>query len=436
MATVSTTGAAIAATRRISKFQAIGAAVSASALEGYDLTIYGLFAAMIARVFFPAGNDAAALLLTVATLGFGYLVRPIGGIVMGAYSDRRGRKAAIFLTVSLMAVSTGVIGLIPSYAAIGIWAPVCVVLARLLQGFAAGGAAGSSIAYLAESAPPEKRGLYASWQQTSQVAAFLFSSAVAAGITNLLPKGDVESFGWRIPFLLAVAFGPLSLLIRRYLPEPDLFEKQQARGGIKPNLAQAVYNNRGSVVVGFGVTCLWSITFFLLLIFMPTYANKTFGIPLPGAFLSATIGSAIVCVLCPVMGLVSDRIGRRVTMLVAAALLLASIYPLFGYVNGQRSVTSLIVVQAVFAVFIAGYTGPVCAFMAELFPSKIRSTGLSISYNVGVVLVGAFAPLITTWLITATKNPLSPAYYIMGVAVISIVALLAAKDKTGEQLAS
>ncbi|WP_306392262.1 MFS transporter [Telluria beijingensis] len=420
----------------VAKSKAVVAAVSASALEGYDLTIYGLFAVTISQVFFPAENQAAALLLTVATLGFGYLVRPLGGIVMGAYSDKHGRKAAIFLTVTLMAVSTGVIGLVPSYAQIGIWAPILVMAARLVQGFAAGGAAGSSIAYLAESAPPGKRGFYASWQQASQIGAFLFSSAVAALITNSLSQADVESWGWRIPFLLAIAFGPLSLLIRRYLPEPEIFEKQKAPAGQKPRLAQAVAGHTREIGVGFGVTCLWSVTFFLLLIFMPTYANKTFGIPLSGTFLAATIGSAIVFVLCPLMGSLSDRVGRSRTMLVSAALLLALIYPLFHYVSVERTVMSLIVVQSVFAVFIAGYTGPVCAFMAELFPTRIRSTGLSISYNIGVLVVGAFAPLVTTWLIATTNDPLSPAYYVMGVAVISIVALLMSKDSTGKALAS
>ena len=413
--------------------KAILPTVAASALEGYDLTIYGLFAGTIARQFFPSGDSSTGLLLAVATLGVGYVVRPLGGLVMGAYGDRAGRKPAIFLTVALMALSTGVMGLIPSYASIGMWAPLMILAARLVQGFAAGGG-GSSISFLAEVAPPEKRGFYASWLQASQIGAFLLASALAALIAHLIPEEGGSSIGWRIPFLLALALGPAAWLIKSRLREPAVFVKDLLSHGEHTSIAQSVFAQWGSVAIGFGVSCLWTITSFLLLIFMPTYANRSFGIPLSGTYTSAMIGGVIVFVMCPLMGRLSDWVGRRATMMVAALLFASAVYPLFAYLDDIRTLQSLVFVQAALSVLIAAYTGPIGAFMAELFPTRIRSTGVSIAANLAATIVGAFGPFFTTWLIRLTGDPRAPAYYIAGGAIASFVALWFARDRTGQAL--
>lgn len=404
--------------------------VAASALEGYDLTIYGLLAGTIAKAFFPTSNATTSLLLAVATLGVGYVVRPLGGVLLGAYGDRVGRKAAIFLTVVLMALSTGIMGLIPSYATIGVAAPLLIVLARLVQGFAAGGGASSSISFLSEVAPPGRRGFYASWHQTIQVGSFLLASALAALISNVVPADTFGTLGWRIPFVLALAFGPVGWLIRSRLREPDMFVRDHAHQTSRPPMARSVGARIGGICIGFGVSCLWTITGFLLLIFMPTYANKAFGIPLSGAYTSAMVGGALLFVLCPMMGSLSDRIGRRSTMLASAVVFACAAYPLFAYVGSTRTVASLMLVQAAFSVLIAGYTGPIGAFMAELFPTHIRSTGVSIANNIAVTVVGSFSPLITTWLIHKTGNPLAPAWYLMGGAAVSALAVACARDRT------
>jgi len=419
------------------KFRTILPTVVASALEGYDLTIYGLFAGTIAKQFFPAGDANLALLLTVAALGIGYVIRPLGGIVLGAYGDRVGRKAAIFLTVALMALSTGVMGLIPSYASIGYWAPVCILIARIIQGFAAGAGASSSISFLAEVSPPKRRGFFASWHQTVQVGAFLFASALGAAISNFVPAEHAGSIGWRIPFLLALVFGPLAWYIRAKLEEPVLL--LNAHRGLRTedrstDIARSLGKEVGHIAIGFGVSCLWTITLFLLLIFMPTYANRTFGIPLGGAYTSATIGGCVLFVLCPVFGRLSDWAGRRATMLTAAILFAVLIYPIFAYVGSARTVGSLIAAQIVLSILIAAYTGPIGAFLAELFATGVRSTALSISNNIAVTVIGSFAPLITTFLIRVTHNPLAPAYYIMGGAIVSAIAVFFSRDKTGQSL--
>ena len=426
--------AAVATTPQLRK---ILPTIIASGLEGYDLTIYGLFAGAIARQFFPAGEGNLALLLTVATLGLGYIVRPVGGIIMGAYADRVGRKPAIFLTVALMAVSTGVMGLIPSYASIGVAAPILVLLARLIQGFAAGGGASSSISFLAEMAPAKRRGYFASWHQTVQIGSFLFCSALAAIIAHLVPAEHASSIGWRIPFLLALVFGPLAWRIKSTLQEPAALLKEKAvsvEQRRSAHIARSLRSEVKSVVLGFGISCLWTSSVFLLLIFMPTFANRTFGIPLSGGYNAAVIGGCVLVVLTPFFGAVSDRFGRKNTMLTAAVIFAIAIYPLFAYVGANKDVTSLMLAEVVFAVLIGAYTGPVGAMMAELFPTGIRSTALSIANNLAVTIVGAFAPLTTTYLIGVTHDPLASAYYIMGAAIVSAIALVFVKDLTGVEM--
>ncbi|MCD7098791.1 MFS transporter [Stenotrophomonas sp. MMGLT7] len=407
-------------------------AAAAVALEGYDLAIYALFASTMAEAFFPTHDPTSSLLLAVGALGVGYLMRPLGGLVLGRYADRKGRKAALALTVLLMSLSTGAIGLVPTYGTIGLAAPVLVVLARLVQGFSAGGAAAGSIAYLSESAPPHRRGFFASWQQAAQMGSFLLSAGIAAIVSARLGSGG-EGHGWRLPFLLALVLGPLSLYIRRYLPDPEVFLKERAAAP-EESLGKAIGSNARAIAVGFGLSCLWNIAAFILLFFMPTFAQRQFGIPLADAFQASVIGGAVVFVLCPLVGWWSDRVGRRLPMLLSALGLLATIYPLLAWLGRSPVLGTLVVVQAVLGVMIAGYTAPVSALLAELFPTRSRSIGLSVAYNLSTLLLGSFGPLIVTWLIAVSGNPLAPAFYVMAGAMVSSVALAFSRDRTGQAL--
>lgn len=416
------------------KRRSMVAAVAAIALEGYDLAIYGIFAGVIARVFFPKDEASLGLLLTVATLGVGYLMRPLGGIVLGALGDKKGRRTAIVLTVVVMSLSTGLIGLVPSYQSIGVAAPCLVLVLRLCQGFAAGGAAGSSMAYLAETAPPRLRGMLTSWQQSGQFGAFVIASGIGAAVNSWMSADLAQSIGWRIPFVLALILGPMGFWIQSRLEEPTVNVRSLAAGeGTGEGREDKRQNIRG-VLIGCGVTCLWSISAFVLVIFMPTYANRNFAIPLSDAFLSGTVGGLLLFLLCPLMGRVSDVFGRKPVMLVGAALIALFIYPLFHYLAAAPGLGRLIQIQSVLALLIAIYIGPIAAFMAELFTTRRRSTGLSIAYNLAVLLVGAFGPLITTWLIEFTHDPLAPAWYVAGGAAVSFVTLLFARDQTGREL--
>lgn len=423
------------ATRR----RAIIAATIGNGLEWFDFTVYSFFAVIIAKLFFPTGNDLTSFLLTVATFGVGFFMRPVGAIVLGVYADRVGRKAALTLTILLMALGTAIIGLAPTYASIGLWAPALIVLARLIQGFSAGGEVGGATAFLIEHAPDEERGAYASWQQASQGISFMLGAAMGALVTNGLDQAQIDAWGWRIPFLFGLLIGPVGMYIRSHLEEPPEFEARQAErraSQVKFSpLSQVLRDHPREVLAGLGVTILWTVCTYVLVFYMPSYAKQQLGLPLGATFQSTAICGAIILVLCPLMGMLSDRVGRKRMLSVVALIILALAYPLFHWLNVSPTTATLLQVQIVLGILLAAFTGPAPAVLAEQFPTEVRSTGLSLAYNFAVTIFGGFAPLIVTWLIESTQNKLAPAYYVIIAAAISFVALLFMHDRTGKKLA-
>jgi len=423
------------ATRR----RAIIAATIGNGLEWFDFTVYSFFAVIIAKLFFPTGNDLTSFLLTVATFGVGFFMRPVGAIVLGVYADRVGRKAALTLTILLMALGTAIIGLAPTYESIGLWAPAVIVLARLIQGFSAGGEVGGATAFLIEHAPDEERGMYASWQQASQGISFMLGAAMGALVTNGLDQAQIDAWGWRIPFLFGLLIGPVGMYIRSHLEEPPEFEQRQAErraNNVKFSpLSQVLHDHPREVLAGLGVTILWTVCTYVLVFYMPSYAKQQLGLPLGATFQSTAICGAIILVLCPLMGMLSDRVGRKRMLSVVALAILVLAYPLFHWLNVSPTTATLLQVQIVLGILLAAFTGPAPAVLAEQFPTEVRSTGLSLAYNFAVTIFGGFAPLIVTWLIESTHNKLAPAYYVIAAAAISFVALIFMHDRTGKKLA-
>jgi len=405
----------------------------AVALESYDLAVYALFAVTLSGVFFSAESPGMALLMTAATLGVGYISRPLGGIVLGAFADKRGRKLALAVTVATMSVSTGAIGLIPTYDQIGLLAPALVVIARLVQGFAAGGAVASGVSYLTESAPDNRRGFFASWQQSAQMCAYLLATLLGVLMTTLVP--DLNAYGgiWRIPFLLALVFGPLGLYIKRKLPEARAYS-EQTEAERKLPLGAAVGSQWRKILAGFSLSALWNVSAFVLLFFMPAYAQKEFGIAPGTTFASSLSGAALMILMCPLIGLASDRVGRKGLMLVGSVGLLLLCYPLLAWLAHSPQASTLYMVQLAFGALMAFYTAPVPAMLSELFPTHTRSTGLSIAYNLSTLILGSFGPLIVTWMIMATGIVEAPAFYVMAAAALSSTVLLLLRDRTGEHL--
>ncbi|MEM5275882.1 MFS transporter [Cupriavidus taiwanensis] len=399
--------------------RAIIATVIGNGLEWFDFTVYSFFAVIIARLFFPTGNDLSSLLLAVATFGVGFFMRPVGGIVLGVYADRVGRKAALSLTILLMALGTTLIGIAPTYDQIGILAPLLIVVARLMQGFSAGGEMGGATAFLTEYAPARQRAYYSSWIQASIGVAVLLGAAVGTFVTSSLSEAALNSWGWRLPFLLGIVIGPVGYYIRHHLDETPAFRDTAERADSPLKEIFQAYPRE--TTASFSMVILWTVCTYVLLFYMPTYAVKVLKVPQADGFVAGMAGGGAIMVFAPLVGLLADRIGRRVLLSGSALLILVLAWPMFAYINHVPGLASLLVFQLVFGVLIATYTGPILAAFSELFPARVLSTGLSVAYNFAVTIFGGFASFIITWLIATTGSSMAPAIYVMIAAAISLV---------------
>ncbi|MET0314872.1 MAG: MFS transporter [Hansschlegelia sp.] len=412
---------------------AIAAATVGNGLEWFDFTVYGFFTPIIARLFFPAGEDLTSILLTVGTYGVGFFMRPVGAVVLGVYADTHGRKAALTLTILLMAAGTALLGLAPTYAQAGIVGPLVIVVARLIQGFSAGGEIGGATAFLIEHAPPERRGFFASWQQTSQAIAVVLGGVCGAIVTRTLDPASIDAWGWRVPFLFGLLIGPVGFYIRARVDETPVFADATREKSKSPLLDTLRRHPRG-VASGFGVTILWTVCTYVLLFYMTTYAVKQLGMSLADAFVATTVGGVFLMVGCPIAGAVSDRVGRKRMLIAAAAAIGLSIIPLLAWVNAAPTLARLTTVQCALALMLAAFTGPAPAVLAEQFPASLRSTGLSLAYNFAVTIFGGFAAVIVTLLIEATGSKLAPGFYVAAAAAVSALTLLMMRDRTGEPI--
>ncbi|VVE15743.1 MFS transporter [Pandoraea iniqua] len=402
--------------------RAITATILGNGFEWFDFMVYGFFAITIGQLFFPTGDDLTSLLLSVATFGVGFVVRPIGGILIGMYSDRAGRKAALSLTILLMAGGTALIGLAPTYDQIGIAAPVLIILARLMQGFSAGGEMGSATAFLTEHAPADRKGYYSSWIQSSIGFAVVLGALAGTLLSLYLSPEAMKSWGWRVPFLLGILIGPIGFYIRRNVDETPAFLANQ--GKVKKPLSEVLTTFPRETFTTFSMVILWTVCIYVLLFYMPTYAVKTLKMPQSMSFIAGVVGGLIITVLSPIVGAWSDKIGRRKLLACSSGGILLLAYPMFGLIVSHPTQWSLVVFQAIFGVLIAGYTGPILAAFSEIFPSRVLSTGLSVAYNIAVMTFGGFASLILTWLIATTGSAMAPAIYVVAAATVSFLGVV------------
>ncbi|HKS62734.1 MAG TPA: MFS transporter [Xanthobacteraceae bacterium] len=411
--------------------KALSAAVFGNMLEWYDFAVYSYVATILARNFFPPGDEVAALLATFAVFGVGFVIRPLGAIVIGRIGDVKGRKAAMLITIMMMAVGTVMIALIPSYATIGIAAPLLLVIARLLQSFSVGGEFATAIAFIVEWAPKNKRGYYGSFQQISTVSGLLLGSGVAALLNTVIDPAAMDSWGWRIPFLIGGLIGLIGLYMRRNVDETPAYEQAQAEptesvspAEISPVLAAAK---------AFGFAIIWTVSFYIFLFYMPTFTQRYAGLTRAESLWSNTAGLLLLAICIPLMGKLSDRIGRKPLLLACCAIFLVLPYPLFKLMQGGSLVTILLI-QLLVGVSIALYAGPAPATMVEIFRTKTRSTYMSIGYALAATIFGGFAPFIATWLISVTGSPISPTFYVMAAAVVSAIAVLGLRETAHEPL--
>ncbi len=398
------------------------AAVSiGNALDWFEIVVYGYFAGVISTLFFPAETPGISLLLTFLTFGVTFIIRPLGAVVLGGYADRRGRKFAIQLSIVLMTGASATIAFVPDYQSIGILAPCILVAARMVQGFAVGGEFGSATAFLAET-DSARRGYFASWQFASQGVAAVLATGFGFVIASALSDEQIHSWGWRLPFLFGLLIAPVGYYIRGRLVETIDFTA--APTAVSP-VASIVTEHKQRLLTATGLIVLGSVATYTI-VFMPTFAAHNLRLTASNSFAAALLTASIQVVVVPFVGLLSDRWGRLPISTVSALAILVVTLPLFVWLTRAPTLEKLLFVQITLGVLTALYVGALPALMAELFPIRMRATGLSISYSIAVAMFGGFAPFISVWLIEETGTVIAPSYYLIAAAIVSLLSLLVA----------
>ena len=398
----------------------IVAATIGNVLEWFDFVVYGFFAVTIAEVFFPAHDPTASLLVTWTAFGLAYLVRPIGAIIVGGYTDRRGRKAGLMLSIALMMVGTTLMAITPGYATIGIAAPILITLARLLQGFSVGGEFGSAVSFLSEHGAG-RRGFAASWQFATGGMITVIASLFGVTLTTMLSHDQLVSWGWRIPYFFGMLVGPAGLYIRAKIVETPDFEEAE----LPPTMPIMDLLRRYPlpVLLALGISIISNSSFYILA-YIPTYAVKTLHLPQSTGFTATLIGGLILATGCPLFGYWSDKISRPLIMVVTAWLFVLTSYPAFWLMAASPSLAACIIAVCWLQFVKSGYSGVLPSLLSEQFPVEVRAIGVALGFSTAVSIFGGLAPLIATWLIAITGDALSPSYYLVVTAVMSLAAVM------------
>jgi MHS family proline/betaine transporter-like MFS transporter len=401
------------ATERAGTKRAVTAAAVGNFVEWFDYSVYGFLAAIIATQFFPSDDPVGSLMATFAVFGLTFAARPLGAIIFGHFGDKLGRRNTLAAAVILMAGASLLIAVLPTYAQIGVAAPILLALARLLQGVSAGGEAGGSSSYLVEYAPVGRRGLYGSWQQFSIVLGLLVGSGVSSLLGAVLSDDALESWGWRVPFLLGTFAGLVGLYLRLRLDDTPAFRKLEDRAAVaKAPLAEAVGDHWRRVFTGIGFFIAPTVCSYIVLVYMPTYASKVVGLSLSQALLASAIALGVLAALIPPMGALSDRVGRKPLMLAFTVLLGIATYPLFLLIS-TGTFAAVVCAQVLFSIVLSLYFGPGTAMYVELFPTRVRYTGIGLSLGLASAAFGGSAPFLATWLVSKTGNDMLPGFYLI-----------------------
>lgn len=401
-------------------------------LEIFDFTVYSFFAAMIGAQFFPSGNPITSLLFSVGTFGLGFLMRPLGAVLLGGYADRVGRRAAMTMTIWLMALGTAMIGLCPPYASLGIFAPLVVLTGRLLQGFAAGGEVGAATTYLMESGPASRRGFFVSWQSTSQAAAALVGAGFGMLLSQTLSQDALYSWGWRIPFLVGLLVAPVGIYIRRALH--DTHAGAASHGNAPDALPVVELLRTHGRVVALGAMLLMggTVALYTMVYYMPSYLTRVMHMPPKTGFLSASVSACVLLVVSPLSGLLADRLkARKPLLLCTSGAMTMLVMPVFLVLVHATPQNAILVIGAVamFTAVMAIGGAALVLMLLEAFPPAMRATGMALPYAIAVTCFGGTAQFIVTWLIDRTGNPLSAGWYVQICCILSFVALLLFRER-------
>jgi len=393
-----------------SKLSTVIRVTSGNFIEMYDFFLFGFYAAYISKAFFPAASEYASLMLTFATFGAGFLMRPLGAIFLGGYIDRIGRRKGLVLTLSIMATGTALVAFIPSYASIGLLAPLLVLLGRLLQGFSAGVELGGVSVYLSEMATPGHKGLYVSWQSASQQAAIIFSAALGYFLNETISKEVMSDWGWRIPFFIGCMIIPVVFQIRRSLQETEAFLAEKHHPTFK-EILQTLAINWQIVFAGMMLIVMTTVSFYLITVYTPTFGKSVMKLSIVDSLLITFFVGLSNFIWLPVMGALSDRIGRWPIMGLFSGLALFTAYPALSWLVANPSYEHMLAVELWLSFLYGSYNGATVAALTEIIPARIRTTGFSLAYSLATALFGGFTPLVSTWLIESTGDKASPGYW-------------------------
>ncbi len=406
---------------------------SGNFLEMYDFIVYGYYAVYIAKTFFPTNSEFASLMLSLMTFGVGYLMRPIGAVVLGAYIDRRGRRQGLIVTLGLMAIGTLSIAVTPGYASIGLAAPLIIVLGRLLQGLSAGVELGGVSVYLAEIATAGRRGFYCSWQSASQQLAVVFTALIGLVLTGMLSADEMLAYGWRIPLLIGCLIIPVILWLRRSLEETAAFRAIEHRPREAGDVMRIVAANWRLVIIGMLMTVFTTTSFYLITAYTPTFGRQALHLDARTTFIVTLCVGLSNFVWLPIAGALSDRVGRRPLLFVIPTLVLLTAYPAMAWLVAAPSFGKLLAVELWFSMFFGVYNGAMVPLLVEIMPARVRTAAFSLAYSLATAIFGGFTPAVCTYLIERTGNKAAPAYWLATAAVISLVGVTLSRRATQTQ---
>ncbi|WP_429363266.1 MFS transporter [Paraburkholderia sp. MM5496-R1] len=404
-----------ASTTEESKVKTVFRVVSGNFLEMYDFMVYGYYASAIAKTYFPGGSDFASLMLSLSVFGAGFLMRPLGAIVLGAYIDHHGRRKGLILTLSLMALGTLTVATIPGYATIGLVAPVLVLLGRLLQGFSAGAELGGVSVYLSEIATKGNKGFYCSWQSGSQQVAVVFAALIGVGLNKILPAEQMFAWGWRVPFLIGCLIVPFLFIIRRSLQETEEFTARKHRPSVG-EILKSMLANYPIVLGGMGMVVMTTVSFYMITAYTPTFGKEVLKLSAIDALVVTVCVGISNLIWLPLSGALSDRVGRRPVLLAFTILTILTAYPALQWLVAEPSFARLLAVQLWLSFLYGCYNGAMVVALTEVMPVEVRTAGFSLAYSLATT-IGGFTPAIATLLIHVTSNKAAPGL-VLGVAAI------------------
>ena len=402
---------------------------SGNFLEMYDFMVFGYYAAAIGKAFFPSGNPFLSLMLSLMTFGAGFLMRPLGAIVLGAYADRHGRRAGLLLTLSLMSVGILSIAFTPGYARIGLIAPLLVLCGRLLQGFSAGMELGGVSVYLSEIATPGHKGFYVSWQSGSQQVAVMFAALVGVLLSNGLSPEQMLSWGWRVPLLVGCAILPFLFWLRRSLQETDEFIARKSRLSIAQVLGSLRLNWR-IVLIGTMMVTMTTVSFYMITAYTPTFGSSELHLAAIDSLVVTLCVGASNLFWLPIMGSLSDRVGRRPLLYGCTILMLVSAYPAMLWLVNDATFSRLLAVELWLSFIYGSYNGAMVVFLTEIMPVEVRTTGFALAYSLATAIFGGFTPAISTYLIHATHNPAVPGLWLSAAALLGLIGAYFARPQS------